>query len=224
MKDNGTERFAVVVADRRFVLSRAQIEHDSPNYLTSYFLNEDGKSIHDRLEITRDPKIFELVLRYLNGYQILPLDRHLIPFDSTAQRTLADLRADAEFFNLEGLAELCEISDSKPKYVVVTTYSERNHDNEVRPSDGLLTLASQCCLETLNENVFNTASSGMAVLTSTNAHEEQLIIISGWLNHILAEFFCGYYKLAVFRWELQGWKRKQESNLCYHMMFLKLWD
>ncbi|QRW11650.1 hypothetical protein RhiLY_10649 [Ceratobasidium sp. AG-Ba] len=123
MKDKGTERFAVVVADRRFVLSRARIEHDSPDYLTSCFLNENGKSIHDRLKITQDPKIFELVLRYLNGYRILSLNRHLIPFDSMAQQTLADLQADAKFFNLEGLAELCETSDSKLKYVVVTTYS-----------------------------------------------------------------------------------------------------
>ncbi|QRV97106.1 hypothetical protein RhiJN_25125 [Ceratobasidium sp. AG-Ba] len=202
MKNNGTERFVVVVSDRRFVLSRAQIEYDSPNYFTDYFLNEHGKAIHDRLEINRDPDIFELVLRYLNGYQVIPFSRELAPIVSSPERTRADLQADAEFFKLEGLMELCGANNSEPEYIVMTTYSE-DDSGSLRPVDSMMSLALRSSLETYDKNTFEAVSNGMITHMNSNAHMEKNLILSGWLNMVLERYFHDYHKYVVHRWELQ---------------------
>ncbi|QRV82903.1 hypothetical protein RhiJN_10919 [Ceratobasidium sp. AG-Ba] len=219
-----TERFTVIVSDKTFELTKAQLEHDAPNSLTSYFLDENGECINKKLELLRDPKIFELVVRYLNGYQIVPLDRHLIPHASTAQRALADIRADADFFQLRGLLRLCETYSTVHQYVVVTTYSSFL-TTEIVSTDPLSLLVGRCSLTTYEDHTFKAVSKKMTVLTNKNAHKEKIYLKFGWLQTILKEFFKDTSRSAVSRWELLGWKSKSAAgwSTIYHSMFVKLW-
>ncbi|KAF8593806.1 hypothetical protein BDV93DRAFT_428890, partial [Ceratobasidium sp. AG-I] len=94
--------YTIIIRDRTFLLCRSQIERDSPNFFTSYFLDPSHQEHNKitRLHIFRDPDIFELVLRYLNGYHVVPIHDKLVPATSTPKTALADLRADAEFYQL----------------------------------------------------------------------------------------------------------------------------
>jgi hypothetical protein len=121
LKSN-SDTFTVLVRGTPFVLSRSQIERDAPNYLTSYFLNDSGERVNECLEISRDLHIFELVLKYLSGYQVFPIHDSLIPLSSTPTAALADLQVDAEFFQLEGLAQACRNATAVPQYTLITGY------------------------------------------------------------------------------------------------------
>lgn len=124
-QDIGPEMYTVVVRDRAFLLHRFQIEHDSPNFFTSYFLNAlgDGTNKNTQLRIFRDPDVFELVLRYLNGYQVVPIQDRFVPTGSTPEVTLADLRVDAEFYQLQGLLDLCSASKKDKTVELVVSYA-----------------------------------------------------------------------------------------------------
>jgi hypothetical protein len=123
-----SDTFTVTVRDTSFVLSRSQIEHDAPNYLTSYFLSDCGERINEHIQISRDPCIFELVLKYLNGYQVLPIHDSSVPPSLTAATALADLQADAEFFQLDGLVQACRNANAEPQYAVITGYFKATPD------------------------------------------------------------------------------------------------
>ena len=94
------EIFTVVVGGRRHTPLRSQIQRDSPNFFTSYFLNHSGQSLSQdtTLKVSRDPDVFELVLRYLNGFRVVPIHERLVPPTCSPETAPSDLRADAEFY------------------------------------------------------------------------------------------------------------------------------
>ncbi|KAG9098634.1 hypothetical protein FS749_003353 [Ceratobasidium sp. UAMH 11750] len=116
-KETELETYKLTISGVPFVLSKAQIERDAPNYFTSQFLDESGQRIRESIKISRDHKLFSLVLRYLNGYQVAPRFDGLIA-------PLSDLQADAEFYQLDGLVEICKAEIERVKYAVVTGYLE----------------------------------------------------------------------------------------------------
>ncbi|KAG8687847.1 hypothetical protein FRC09_013250, partial [Ceratobasidium sp. 395] len=62
-----------------FVLTRDQIEFDSPNFFTSCFLGEFTESRTRTLTLSRDPELFRIILDHLSGYEVLPLHQSVIP-------------------------------------------------------------------------------------------------------------------------------------------------
>lgn len=102
------DQYIIVVRDTRYVLSKSQIEFDSPNYFTRYFLDETEEAEPRTLELSRDPDLFRIILDYLSGYSIFPLsDKHLPPH-SPSQTILQNLLADAAFYDLRGFLKLCQ--------------------------------------------------------------------------------------------------------------------
>jgi hypothetical protein len=130
--------YTIVITDKAFKLSRSQIEVDSPNFFTSYFIHPTGQYVPQELELSRDPYLFTIILRYLNGYKILPLHPALVPPHCTLETALSDLLADARFYQLDGLSNLLSSRGkqgeaSNIRYAEITgQYNTKS--NEVEPS------------------------------------------------------------------------------------------
>jgi hypothetical protein len=86
-----------------FSLSKTQIEFDSPNRFTDYFLGTNARGI----ELFRNPDLFMLILDYLSGYTILPISDNALPRMSR-ENALRNLRVDAEYYRLKGLIDLID--------------------------------------------------------------------------------------------------------------------
>ncbi|KAB5589182.1 BTB domain containing protein [Ceratobasidium theobromae] len=101
-------RYTLVIGGSTFILSRSQIEIDSPNYFTSCFSGNTREATARRLELSRDPNLFRIIARHLCGYSVLPLAENEIPLGMTPASALANLRADAVFYNLRRLQHACD--------------------------------------------------------------------------------------------------------------------
>ncbi|KAF8750967.1 hypothetical protein RHS01_09023 [Rhizoctonia solani] len=96
------EKYTVSIQGIDFTLSKSQIEFDGPNYFTTCFLGDFRESSTRRVELSRDPDLFRIVLSYLSGYTVLPLNERVIPATMSQEAALLNLRADAEFYQLDG--------------------------------------------------------------------------------------------------------------------------
>lgn len=102
------KKYIVSLQGEDFLLSKSQIEFDGPNYFTTCFLGDFRESATRRVELSRDPNLFRIVLSYLCGYSVLPLNEKVIPGTMSPEAALLNLRADAEFYQLDGLAQACD--------------------------------------------------------------------------------------------------------------------
>ncbi|CAE6375190.1 unnamed protein product [Rhizoctonia solani] len=73
-----------------------------PNYFTSCFLGDFREAETRRIELDRDPDLFRIVISHLNGYVVLPLNEKILPGSASLRSTLLNLRADAQFYQLDG--------------------------------------------------------------------------------------------------------------------------
>ncbi|KAG8713162.1 hypothetical protein FRC11_013063 [Ceratobasidium sp. 423] len=101
-------KYTVCIQGREFTLRRSQIEFDSPNYFTTCFLGDFRETETRRIELDRDPDLFRIVISYLNGYVVLPLNEKSLPGGASLRPTLLNLRADAQFYQLDGLIKACD--------------------------------------------------------------------------------------------------------------------
>jgi len=97
--------FTVTLRGQSFVLTKAQIESDAPNYFTASFLGGYQESTNGTLTLDRNPALFALIVEHLSGYVLLPLPANAVPGMSN-QAALRNLRADALFYGLERLQAL----------------------------------------------------------------------------------------------------------------------
>jgi hypothetical protein len=119
-------KYTVVVLGEKFVLTKSQIEYDSPNYFTACFLGDFREAQTRQIELSRDPSLFTIIVKYLCGYSILPLNEKQIPPDMSPTSALVNLRADAAFYQLDGLIQACDehLAD-RPPYLALLGVS--NH-------------------------------------------------------------------------------------------------
>ncbi|KAG8736577.1 hypothetical protein FRC10_009150 [Ceratobasidium sp. 414] len=97
----------VVIQGETFLLSRDQIEFDSPNFFTEYFLDDTCAHKHS-IKLSRNPHLFALIVEYLSGYAILPISGTALAAQMDQENALKNLRVDAEFYNLQGLKRLID--------------------------------------------------------------------------------------------------------------------
>ncbi|CCO32852.1 hypothetical protein RSOLAG1IB_08712 [Rhizoctonia solani AG-1 IB] len=232
MKDT-TDTYTVVIRDRLFKLTKAQMERDAPNYFTSHFLDSSGQCVTRIMEISRDPSLFELVLKYLNGYQIFPIHSDLVPPHCTPETAIGDLRADAEFYKLPGLVSLCK-SKATPKttptvrfassqVAVITGYFNSTADG-IAPSENFEQYISRFYPTLLSKDQYRAMSSGMLTLASaTPSQTTRFLIVNGWSERIVRTVIKRDTS-CVDRWELLGWKRDVSTPGVRHViLFVKLW-
>ncbi|CAE6507582.1 unnamed protein product [Rhizoctonia solani] len=100
----GNTIYKVVIEDQVFKLTKAQIHFDSPNYFTFHLLDKSEEEV----ELTRDPHLFRIIIDYLNGYCVVPLRLDRLPPAMSPDIALANLRVDAEFYQLHGLLDMLD--------------------------------------------------------------------------------------------------------------------
>ncbi|ORY75384.1 hypothetical protein BCR35DRAFT_333176 [Leucosporidium creatinivorum] len=93
-----------------FTLSGAVLQSHLPNYFTRALLAPPSSQLvtprSSAMELDRDPKLFEVVVNYLSGYEVFPLSQTAFLTDrATATRNLL---LDARFYKLKGLEEMVE--------------------------------------------------------------------------------------------------------------------
>jgi hypothetical protein len=109
-------KYTVVVMDKKFVLTKSQIEFDGPNYFTACFLGDFCEAQTRHIELSRNPDLFQIIVNYLCGYSVLPLDENYTPSSMAPATALVNLRADAAFYQLDGLIQACDehLADQQP--------------------------------------------------------------------------------------------------------------
>ncbi|KAG9124428.1 hypothetical protein FRC07_011670 [Ceratobasidium sp. 392] len=99
------ETYTIVMRGENFLLTRDQIEFDSPNYFTSCFLSEFTEAQTRNLTLSRDPDLFRIMIDHLSGYDVLPLHDSVIPKRMNSDAALRNLLADAQFYQLDSLID-----------------------------------------------------------------------------------------------------------------------
>lgn len=224
--------YTIIVTDKTFRLSKSQIEHDSPNFFTSYFLNSSDDNTTRLLEISRDPYLFTIILRYLNGYHILPLNPALLPPHCTPETVLADLRADAEFYRLNGLSALLSSVKTSGDQLA-TGYAEiSGHYNtasdRLEPTDDLDKVADGFSFKSSSEQEYQTASQqdNYYTVPRNTKRGDPNVFYSGLLNERIVRRVLQRdgYTTSVTKWELLGWQRDYPDQHCRRSsIFVKLW-
>ncbi|CAE6437762.1 unnamed protein product [Rhizoctonia solani] len=107
-----SELYKLTLRDTTFTLDRSQIEFDSPNYFTSCFLGSFLESHAREIRLSRDPALFSIIVNYLSGYAILPIQP---PVGMSEQAALENLLRDALFYGLDELAAMLEEHKSEKK-------------------------------------------------------------------------------------------------------------
>jgi hypothetical protein len=92
--DSGT--YTVIVRGQPFHLSKAQISFDSPNLFTDSFLGDFAEASSHNMKLDSNPDIFSLIVEYLSGYPILPLDEAMVPRQMSVQSATRYLVKDAD--------------------------------------------------------------------------------------------------------------------------------
>ncbi|CAE7210441.1 unnamed protein product [Rhizoctonia solani] len=224
--------YTIVVGDKAFRLSKAQIEYDAPNFFTSHFLASDQSGTR-QLEIPRDPYLFGIIMRYLNGYHVLPLHPTLVPPHCTSETALADLRADARFYRLNGLSQLLSpsslISGNQLGIIYVEIAGSYSTESDrLEPTETLDKVAKDFSLKLSSEQEYEAASQlGNFITVPRNTKGGDLnVFYSGLVNERIVRRVLQHDAIAamVRDWELLGWNRDYPSDRYRQTcIFVKLW-
>ncbi|CUA76183.1 hypothetical protein RSOLAG22IIIB_12096 [Rhizoctonia solani] len=100
--------YTILIKDTTFTLSHSQVTFESPNYFTTCFLGDFAESQTRSVRLERSPDMFPFIRNYLCGYMVLPLSNRSIPKGMSMIQAISHLRADAMFYQLEGLVGQCD--------------------------------------------------------------------------------------------------------------------
>ncbi|CAB4387730.1 hypothetical protein RhiirA5_394736 [Rhizophagus irregularis] len=99
-----TDSYLVRVGGKVFEFSETSLQTDAPNLFTEMLW---GGEVYGEKEIffDRDPVIFEVISRYLRGYEIFPISSINLPVGMSENVFRQNLLRDAKFFQLSKLSE-----------------------------------------------------------------------------------------------------------------------
>lgn len=119
-----------------FSLSKDIIRTDSPNFFTAAFLGKFQESDSKQIVVDRNPHIFELIVEYLRGYDILPLSQDACPAKMTPAQATSNLYKDAQFYGLAGLMEQLSFRPPRQKWprVKYVWYHDLDGIYQLRPN------------------------------------------------------------------------------------------
>jgi hypothetical protein len=120
------ELFTVFVRDVRFVLTRQQVEKEGPEsyfaaaFLRGHWTESESKTI---TLYQQNPKIFEVIVDYLSGYQVFPLS---VPVEEQ-EKWLGNLKHDATYLQLSGLLVEIQTAGAYEELVLLGPYEFQRH-------------------------------------------------------------------------------------------------
>jgi hypothetical protein len=103
--NTGSDTYTILVRGQPFHLSKAQISFESPNLLTNSFLGDFAEASSRTLKLDNNLDIFAIIVEYLSGYPILPLDDSMLPGRMSVQVATRYLAKDADYLGLTRLHE-----------------------------------------------------------------------------------------------------------------------
>jgi hypothetical protein len=101
--------FQVYAQGRSFSLQEEQLRFDSPNAFTDHFDQPHPTNPTKGappLQLRQDPALFEIIVQYLSGYDILPLSDKGLPIGMSIETATKNLFKDAGKLRLNRLAKL----------------------------------------------------------------------------------------------------------------------
>lgn len=90
----------------QFTLSHGQITFDSPNLFTQSFLSDFSEATTRSLSLDSDPGLFTIIVDYLSGYPVLPLEEQELTRKLSVAKATRYLAKDADYLGLSGLQEM----------------------------------------------------------------------------------------------------------------------
>ncbi|KAG8735786.1 hypothetical protein FRC10_010157 [Ceratobasidium sp. 414] len=212
----GSDQFVVLVSGQSFILTRSQIEFDSPNYFTEWFSEKPPGA---KLELWRNPDLFRWIINHLSGYSMISLDP--LKFSLPGSLGVSELRADAAFYGLAKLKSLCE-------QVLVDGDGDGSDDKKIIVLTGIHYCADGSPGETIpNVHTAYTAmyaeedkltASDLQALTTPQSCTgiggvRELNIVQQIITRALGS---GYAK----SWKIVGWTKSWASNVRHTMIVL----
>ncbi|CAE6533204.1 unnamed protein product [Rhizoctonia solani] len=225
MPEDREIKYKVSLRGSRFILTKSQIEFDSPNYFTTCFLGDFTEAQTRVLELPRNPDLFPIITDYLCGYTVLPLSpEHTSTLSTLAiseARAIANLRADAEFYQLDGLIQACdealELLSAKKvgRYVVLGSYySDSGKEDLARR------LVSCAPIEKFEIRVDKAKYDRDIVGTLTMRDKckgySDLRLAAAVERHATIRMSVISYHRE--EWRLLGWEAKPLRNGCLHLL------
>ncbi|CAE7081134.1 unnamed protein product [Rhizoctonia solani] len=211
-------KYTVVLRGQEFILTKSQIEFDSPNYFTSCFLGDFQEAKTKRLELSRNPDLFKLIIEHLCGYEILPLDEKSCPSHMPPDIALRNIRADALFYQLDGLVRSCDgfiksrkalVSPSR-KFLVIGHTNTSRHLRSTGPNHNIPVTGLEVVTMSLQrveiwttiiaDDMFN--QMGQLQLRKSHVDFEGLRLVAA-IEAFVRKAVGNYQKLG---WTLLGWR------------------
>nr|CAG8459691.1 13399_t:CDS:2 [Entrophospora candida] len=133
--------YDIKIGEKSFFLSSESLNNDAPNFFTAAFFGYFQESNTSKIFIERDPTYFDMIVRYLRGYEVD------WPFHDKTE--MKNLLADVRFYGFGNLQIILEevFEQNFPKVVIpwkIITYAPENEpvlainikDVELRRWDG----------------------------------------------------------------------------------------
>ncbi|CAJ0900683.1 3394_t:CDS:2 [Entrophospora sp. SA101] len=133
--------YDIKIGEKSFFLSSESLNNDAPNFFTAAFFGYFQESNTSKIFIERDPTYFDMIVRYLRGYEVD------WPFHDKTE--MKNLLADVRFYGFGNLQIILEevFEQNFPKVVIpwkIITYAPENEpvlainikDIELRRWDG----------------------------------------------------------------------------------------
>ncbi|CUA73061.1 putative WD repeat-containing protein all2124 [Nostoc sp, PCC 7120] [Rhizoctonia solani] len=191
--ENGTTQLQATIQYVDFLLSEHQIEFDAPNYFTDFYFGNwtDSPPEERHLQLYwRDPKLFSIIMTYLNGYSVFPLDKCVIPERLSVRQTLLNLRVDARFYRLGGLVHACD--EQLERMGIEEVLKKREHENVVTRQEEYKKLHTE--LEVLFKDLRSHFSTGTPPAMTTS-----MLNLCGAIGTELRELYGTQDKSVISR-------------------------
>ncbi|KAH7335795.1 hypothetical protein B0J17DRAFT_667848 [Rhizoctonia solani] len=213
-------RYTISLQGRDFQLDRSQIEFDSPNYFTMCFLGDFREAQTRRVELSRDPDLFQIIVSYLSGYSVLPLAARHIPATMSSATAMRNLRTDANFYRLQGLIQDCDRlinhtgieNVNANRFLVLGAKSYNNideldsMDDEYYTHDPIFTIPTRASWKTYvtEENLDQEPLNQLATPQSSRGTEELRLksVVENFIRNSIKDY-------SPLHWRLVGWSSKK---------------
>ncbi|CAH1757813.1 3613_t:CDS:2 [Entrophospora sp. SA101] len=115
--------YDIKIGEKSFFLSSESLNNDAPNFFTAAFFGYFQESNTSKIFIERDPTYFDMIVRYLRGYEVD------WPFHDKTE--MKNLLADVRFYGFGNLQIILEevFEQNFPKVVIpwkIITYAPEN--------------------------------------------------------------------------------------------------
>ena len=105
--------YTIIVGGQPFVLTRDQLDSDSPNEFTCHFSKTTSNT--NKVAVHQDPHIFTIIHSHLLGYDVMPLPENWFPRYMSKEAAMDNLIADAKYYRFTKLVEILQAAPAEQR-------------------------------------------------------------------------------------------------------------